>query len=107
MPGHVPGLRASAEMEEGEVNEMNTKKMAIVGTGLVVAGVGLGAIGAALLLPAVVALTAGMVEKASGRLADQVERASRRVGTVAGTLQKSFVDAAQSGVTEIRREKTM
>ncbi len=42
MPGHVPGLRASAEMEEGEVNEMNTKKMAIVGTGLVVAGVGLG-----------------------------------------------------------------
>ena len=81
---------------------MNTKNMAIAGAGLVVAGIGLSAIGAALILPAVVHLTANVVEKAGDRLASEVERGSRVVGTAAGTLQRSFTEAAKAGIKEIR-----
>lgn len=81
---------------------MDSKKMAITGAGMVVAGIGLGAIGAVLILPAVVSLTAGAVEKTGERLLSEVERGSRMVGRVAGTLQRSLADA-KAGVTEVRK----
>ena len=81
---------------------MKTKNMAITGAGLVIAGIGLSAIGAALILPAIVELTASVVGKAGDRLASEVERGSRVVGTAAGTLQRSFTEAAKAGMREIR-----
>ena len=81
---------------------MNAKNMAFVGAGLMVAGIGLGAVGAALILPAVVSLGARAVRKTSERLISEVERGSKVVGAAAGTLQKSFTDAARAGVTQIR-----
>lgn len=85
---------------------MNAKKVAIVGSGLIVAGIGLSAVGAALVLPALVSFTAKTLEKASDRLLAEVERASSVVGTVAGTLQRSMTEAARAGATEIRRSRT-
>jgi hypothetical protein len=85
---------------------MNTKNMAIAGAGLVVAGVGLSAIGAALIIPAIVQLTASVVEKTSNRLASEVERGSRVIGTAAGTLQRSFAEAAKAGMKEIRTTRS-
>jgi len=81
---------------------MNSKNIAITGAGLLVAGIGLSAIGAALILPAVVALTASAVGKAGERLISEVERASTMVGTVAGTLQRSLAEA-RAAATEIRK----
>jgi hypothetical protein len=53
---------------------METKeKMAIAGTGLVVAGVGLGIVGAALIVPCVVAWTARLVERGADGLATNLE----------------------------------
>jgi hypothetical protein len=85
---------------------METKKMAIVGTGLVCAGIGLSAIGAVLILPAAIVLAASVFEKASGHVGDTIERASKKAGAVAGSLQRSFLDAARAGLTEIRRESS-
>lgn len=79
------------------------QKIAITGAGLVVAGFGLGVLGAMLVLPAVVVWTAGQIEKRADRLLTHAERASRTVGTVAGTLQRSFSEAARAGVAEIRK----
>jgi hypothetical protein len=88
----------------GAKPEMNTeRKMAVAGIGLVAAGFGLGVVGAMLVAPAVVMWTAGLVEKAADNLLSHAERASRTVGTVAGTLQRSFSEATKAGVAEIRR----
>ena len=65
-------------------------KMAIVGSGLVAAGIGLGIVGMGLIAPAVFAWTARLAEKGEDGLAAKFERASRTVGTVAGTLHRSF-----------------
>lgn len=83
---------------------METNKMAIAGIGLVCAGIGLSAIGTVLIVPAAIALTVRVVEKASGHVGDKIERASKKAGSVAGTLQRSFTEAARAGVSEIRRE---
>jgi len=76
---------------------MNTKhKMAIAGAGLVAAGIGLGIIGTGLIAP-VLAWAAKLLDKGSERLGSELESASRRVGSAAGTLQRSFNEAEERG----------
>jgi hypothetical protein len=83
---------------------METKqRMAIAGTGLVVAGVGLGIVGAALIAPAALAWTVRLFEKGADGLSARVEGASKTVGAVAGTLQRSFNEAKKAGIAEMRR----
>jgi hypothetical protein len=84
----------------------SNQKMAIAGSGLVVAGIGLGIIGAALIAPAVFAWTARFVEKGADGLAARVEGASKTVGIVAGTLHRSFNEAKKAGVAEIKRSRS-
>ena len=87
-----------------EVTEMETKqKMAIAGSGLMVAGIGLGILGAAMVVPAVFAWTTKLVEKGADGLAAKVEGASKTVGSVAGTLHRSFSEARRAGVAELKR----
>jgi len=81
-----------------------TQKMAVAGVGLMATGFGLGVLGAALIAPAFLGWAAGAVEKGTDRLAANAERASRVVGTVVGTLQRSFTAAAKAGVAEHRRD---
>ena len=69
------------------------EKMAIVGSGLVVAGFGLGMVGLAMILPVVFAWTARLAEKSMDGLAAKMEGASKTVGSVAGTLHRSFTQA--------------
>jgi hypothetical protein len=86
---------------------METKqKMAIAGTGLVVAGIGLGIVGAALIVPAVFAWTAQLAEKGAEGLTARVEGASKTIGNVAGTLHRSFNEAKKAGVAELRRSQS-
>jgi Na+-transporting methylmalonyl-CoA/oxaloacetate decarboxylase gamma subunit len=79
------------------------QKMALVGSGLMVAGIGLGIVGAALIVPAVFAWTTGFLDKSADKVAAKVEGASKTVGTVAGTLHRSFNEARKAGVAEIKR----
>jgi hypothetical protein len=86
---------------------METKqKMAIAGSGLVVAGIGLGIVGAALIIPAVFAWTTQLVEKGADDLAAKVEGVSKTVGTVAGNLHRSFNEAKKAGVAEMKRSRS-
>lgn len=80
-----------------------TQKMAITGVGLMAAGIGLGVVGAALVTPAFLGWAADVMEKGTDRLAANAERTSKMVGTVAGTLQRSFSAAAKAGLMESRR----
>jgi hypothetical protein len=83
---------------------METKeKMAIAGSGLLMAGVGLGILGAALIVPCVIAWTARLVDRSADGLAAGVEGASRTVGTVAGNLHRSFNAAKDAGFAEMKR----
>jgi hypothetical protein len=82
------------------------QKMAIAGSGLVVAGIGLGIVGAALIVPAVFAWATRLVEKGADGFASTVEGASKTVGTVAGTLHRSFNEAKRAGVAEIKRGRS-
>jgi hypothetical protein len=81
----------------------NKQKMAIAGSGLLIAGIGLGIVGAALIAPAVFTSAARLVEKGADGLAARVEGASKTVGTVAGTLHRSFNEAKRAGIAEMRR----
>lgn len=83
----------------------NKQKMAIVGSGLMAAGVGLGIVGAALTVPAIFAWATGLAEKGAGGLAAKVQEASKTVGVVAGTLQRSFNEAKKAGIAEIKRSR--
>jgi hypothetical protein len=83
------------------------QKMAIAGSGLVVAGIGLGIVGAVLIVPCVVAWTTRLVEKGADGLAAKVEGASKTVGTVAGTLHRSFNEAKRAGVAEMKRNRSV
>jgi hypothetical protein len=86
---------------------METKqKMAIAGSGLVVAGIGLGMVGAAMIVPAVFAWTARVFEKGADGITARVEGASKTVGTVAGTLHRSFNEAKRAGVAELKRSRS-
>ena len=82
------------------------QKMAIAGSGLVVAGIGLGIVGMALIAPAVFGWTAQLLGKGAEGLAAKVEGASKTVGTVAGTLHRSFHEAKRAGVAEFRRGRS-
>jgi hypothetical protein len=82
------------------------QKMAIAGSGLIAAGIGLGIVGAALIVPAVIAWTVRLVEKGADGFAAKVEAASKTVGTVAGTLHRSFTEAKRAGVAEIKRSRS-
>jgi hypothetical protein len=90
-----------------EVEDMETKqKMAIAGTGLIVGGIGLGIVGAALVAPALFGWTARLIERGADGLFSKVEGASKTVGTVAGTLHRSFNEAKRAGVAELRRGRS-
>jgi hypothetical protein len=82
------------------------QKMAIAGSGLIVAGIGLGIVGGALIVPAVFEWTTRLVEKGADGLSAKVEGASKTVGTVAGTLHRSFIEAKKAGVAEIKRSRS-
>jgi len=84
----------------------NRQKMAVAGTGLVVAGIGLGIVGAALIVPALFEWTVRLVERGADGLTAKVEGASKTVGTVAGTLHRSFQEAKKAGVAEMKRSRT-
>ncbi len=86
---------------------METKqKMAIAGSGLIVGGIGLGIAGAALIVPALIEWTARVVGKGADGFFSKVEGASKTVGTVAGTLHRSFTEAKRAGVAEMRRSRS-
>jgi hypothetical protein len=86
---------------------METKqKMAISGAGLMLAGIGLGIVGTALVVPAGFAWTTRLVEKSADGFTAKVEGASKTVGTVAGTLHRSFNEAKRAGLAEIRRNRS-
>jgi hypothetical protein len=91
----------SEEAKKMEVRQ----KMAISGAGLIVAGIGLGIVGAALIIPAVFAWTTRLVEKGADGFTAKFEGASKTVGTVAGTLHRSFNEAKRAGVAEIKRSR--
>jgi hypothetical protein len=82
------------------------QKMAIAGSGLMAVAIGLGIVGAALIVPAVVAWTARLVEKGADSFTAKVEGASKTVGTIAGTLHRSFAEAKKAGVAEIKRSRS-
>lgn len=73
------------------------EKMAIVGSGLVVGGFGLGIVGLVMILPVVFAWTARVAGRSACGLASKMEGASRTVGSAAGTLHRSFTQAAKVG----------
>jgi hypothetical protein len=82
------------------------QKMAIAGSGLIAAAIGLGIMGTALIVPAVIARTVRLVEKGADGFAAKVEEASKTLGTVAGTLHRSFTEAKRAGVAEIKRSRS-
>ena len=72
----------------------------------IAAGIGLGIVGAALIVPAAVEWTMRLVEKGADSFTAKVEGASKTVGTVAGTLHRSFTEAKRAGVAEIKRSSS-
>jgi hypothetical protein len=82
------------------------KKMAIAGSGLVAAGIGLSIVGAALIVPAVATWAVRLFERGADSLAAGVEGASKTVGTVAGNLHRSFNEAKRAGVAEMKRSRS-
>jgi hypothetical protein len=102
-----PAPCQSGSMGVRSHEKMETKqKMAIAGSGLVMPGIGLGIVGAALIVPAVFAWTARLVEKGADGLAARVEGASKTVGTVAGNLHRSFNEAKRAGLAEMKRSRS-
>ncbi len=81
------------------------QKMAIAGSGRVVASIGLGIVGCALIVPAMFTWTTRLLEKGAEGFTAKVEGASKTVGTVAGTLHRSFNEAKKAGVAELRRSR--
>jgi hypothetical protein len=83
---------------------METKqKMALAGGSMVVAGMGLCLVGVALMAPAVAEWTVNAMQKGTERLMPRLESASKTMGTVAGTLQRSFGEATRAGMAELKR----
>lgn len=78
-------------------------KMAAVGSGLVAAGIGLSIVGAALIVPAVFASAARLLDSSAERLGGELENASRKAGAFAGNLHRSFNEARRAGVAELKR----
>lgn len=74
------------------------EKIAIVGSGLVVVGLGLGIVGLVMIVPVLFAWTARLAQRSADGLSAKMEGASKTVGSVAGTLHRSFRQAAKAGV---------
>ncbi len=81
----------------------NKQKMAIAGSGLVAASIGIGVVGCALIAPAVFDWASRMLQRGADTLAPHMEGASKTVGTVAGTLHRSFNAAKDAGIAEMKR----
>ena len=81
----------------------SNQKKAIVGSGLVAAGFGLGLVGAAMIVPAVFDWAVWLVDKKTSGLSTKMESASKTIGSVAGTLHRSFSAARKAGIEELRR----
>jgi hypothetical protein len=79
------------------------QKMAIAGAGMIAAGIGLGVVGAGLIVPAVLQWATRFAEKGADRLSAEIEGASKRIGRVAGALHRSFNEAKRAGISEIKR----
>lgn len=84
----------------------SNQKMAIVGSGLVATGIGLCLVGTALIVPVVFSWTTRLAERRVDGLAARIEGASKTIGTVAGTLHRSFHEAKKAGITELRRGRS-
>ncbi len=80
--------------------------MVISAAGWIVAGIGLGIVAASLLVPAAFAWTTQLVEKGADGFTAKVEGASKTVGTVTGTLRRSFNKAKKAGLAEIKRSRS-
>jgi hypothetical protein len=81
----------------------SNQKMAIVGSGLVVTGIGLGIFGAALIVPAVAAWGGRLLERRADGITNKLQDATKTVGSLAGTLQRSFNAARKAGISELKR----
>jgi hypothetical protein len=81
----------------------SNQKKAVVGSGLVAAGFGLGVVGAALIAPAVFDWAAGLINRRTDQLTTRMENASKTIGGVAGRLHRSFNAAKRAGAEEMRR----
>ncbi len=81
----------------------STEKLAIVGSGFVVAAVGLGILGAALMAPAALSWGARLLEHRADGINTKLHGASKTIGSVAGTLHRSFNAARRAGISELRR----
>jgi hypothetical protein len=62
-------------------------------------------VGCALIVPAMFTWTTRLLEKGAEGFTAKVEGASKTVGTVAGTLHRSFNEAKKAGVAELRRSR--
>jgi len=80
-----------------------TQKSAIAGIGLIAAGIGLGIVGAAMIVPAALVWGARFAEQGADRLGAELEGASKRIGKAAGTLHRSFNEAKKAGIDELKR----
>lgn len=81
----------------------SNQKRAIVGSGLVAAGLGLGIVGTALIVPAVFDWVVRLVDEKTNGLSTKMESASKTIGSVAGTLHRSFSAARKAGIEELKR----
>jgi hypothetical protein len=84
----------------------NKQKMAMAGSGLVAASIGLGIVGCAMMVPAIFDWATRLVQRGADTLGPHMEGASKTVGTVAGTLHRSFNAAKDAGIAEIKRGQT-
>jgi hypothetical protein len=101
MPQH------SVQMKLGGYLKMDTKqKMAVAGSGLLVASIGFGVVGVALIVPAAARAGCAVDRQRADGLSDKVEGASKTHGMVAGTLHRSFNAAKRAGVAEIKRDRS-
>ena len=81
------------------------QKMACAGASMVAVGIGLSLVGTALMIPALAEWTIDAVQKGTERLKPRLESASKTMGTMAGTLQRSFGEATRAGMAELKRAR--
>lgn len=84
---------------------MEKQKMAFAGASMVAVGIGLSLLGVVLMAPAIADWTIDALQKGTERVKPRLESASKTVGTVAGTLQRSFGEATRAGVAEFKRAR--
>ena len=87
---------------------MDTKqKMAVAGSGLLVASIGFGVVGVALIVPPQrPARVARLIDKVRMVFPTRWKEHLKPMGWVAGTLHRSFNVAKRAGVAEIKRDRS-